>query len=229
MGVTKGAYPSVEEREAMGPGVPDWEPLCSDVEGVRSLEVRWIFAGPLLATMAGWIGRFPAETVTLADAYLVNPPLPGLSVKVREGRALEVKVYHGSPGLIELPSRARGRLEAWQKWSFPCAPVGRGGGDPAGWRTVRKRRRISRFSRAGGRAGARDPGPGKKPECAVELAEFSALGEDWWTLGFEATGPPAALPGQLEAAAALVFSRALPGEVDLDMNGCMSYAQWLRR
>lgn len=233
MGVTKVAYLGVGEREARGPEVPDWEPLCSDVEGIRSLEVRWIFAGPLPATMTGWIGRFPAETVTLTDAYLVNPPLPGLSVKVREGRALEVKVYHGSPGLIELPSRARGRLEAWQKWSFPCVPVGRGGSDPAGWRTVRKRRRISRFSRAGGRAGgravARVPGPGKKPECAVELAEFRALGEDWWTLGFEATGPPAALPGQLEAAAALVFSRALPGEVDLDMNGCMSYAQWLRR
>lgn len=208
--------------------VPDRELPCLDIEGIRSLEARWIFAGPLPTAMAGWIGRFPAETVALTDAYLVNPSLPGLSVKVREGRALEVKVCHGSPGLIELPSRARGRLEAWQKWSFPCAPVGRGGGDPACWRTVRKRRRISRFSRDDGPAVTGAPGPGEKPECAVELAEFRALGEDWWTLGFEATGPPAVLSGQLEAAAALLFSRALPGEVDLDMNSCMSYAQWLR-
>ena len=229
MGVTKVAYPGVEERAAIDQETQDRGPLCSDIQGVRSLEVRWIFAGPLSAAMAGWIGCFPAQTLVLEDRYLVDPHLPGLSVKVRAGRALEVKVYHGSPSLIEVPGYARGRLEAWQKWSFPCCPVGRGGGDPAGWRTVRKRRRISRFSRACGAAAARAAGPGEKPECAVELAEFHSRGDAWWTLGFEATGPAALLPGQLEAAAVLVFSRALPEEVDLDLNDCMSYAQWLRR
>jgi hypothetical protein len=198
-----------------------------DIEGTRSLEVRWIFAGPLPAAMAGWIGRFPVETVALEDAYLVDPHLPGLSVKVREGRALEVKVYHGSPGLIEVPGRARGRLEAWQKWSFPCGPIGRGG-DQAGWRTVGKRRRISRFSWDGRSAGVSAPGPGKKPGCAVELAEVRSSGAGWWTLGLEATGPPAMLRGQLEAAAALVFGRALPDELELGLDDCMSYAQWLR-
>lgn len=200
-----------------------------DIKGIRSLEVRWIFAGPLPAAMAGWIGRFPVEAITLEDAYLVDPHLPGLSVKVREGRALEVKVYHGSPGLIEVTGRARGRLESWQKWSFPCDPVGRGGGDPPGWRTVGKRRRISRFSWASGPAVARAPGPGEKAGCAVELVEVRSLGEDWWTLGLEATGPAAVLRGQLDAAAALVFGRALPDEVELGLNDCMSYAQWLRR
>jgi len=200
-----------------------------DIEGTLSLEVRWIFAGPLPAAMAGWIGRFPAQTIVLEDAYLVDPHLPGLSVKVRESQMLEVKVYHGSPGLIEVPGRARGRLEAWQKWSFPCDPVDRGSDDPAGWRTVRKRRRIIRFPQAGGPAVAPAPGPGEKPECAVEIAEFHASGADWWTLGFEATGPAPVLRGQLEEAAALMFGRALPGEVELDMDACMSYAQWLRR
>ena len=189
----------------------------------------WIFAGPLPAAMAGWIGRFPAETTTLEDAYLLEPHLPGLSVKVREGRALEVKVYRGSPGLIEVPRRARGRLEAWQKWSFPCDPVGRGAGDPAGWRTVGKRRRISQFSWAGQPAGVSDPGPGEKPGCAVELTEVRSLGEDWWTLGLEGTGPAAVLRAQLEATVALVFGRALPDEVELGLNDCMSYAHWLRR
>jgi hypothetical protein len=229
MGVTKVAYPSVEERIAMGPEARDRGPMCLDIEGSRSLEVRWIFTGRPPAAMPEWIGRFPAQTTMLEDVYLVAPHLPGLSVKVREGRALEVKVYHGSPGLIDIPGRARGRLEVWQKWSFPCDPVGRGGGDPAGWRTVRKRRRISRFSQVGGSAVARAPGPAENPECAVELAEFQAVGEDWWTLGFEATGPAVVLRGQLEAAAALVFGRALPGEMELDMTECMSYAQWLRR
>ena len=219
MGVTKVAYPEAQDRG----------PVCLDIQGVRSLEVRWIFAGRRPAAMAAWIGRFPSQTLVLEDVYLVDPHLPGQSVKVREGRALEVKLYQGSAGLIEVPCCARGRLEAWQKWSFPCYPVGRGGADPAGWRTVRKRRQISRFSRAGASAVARAAGPGEKPECAVELAEFRSRGDDWWTLGFEATGPAALLSGQLEAAAALVFSRALPEEVELDMSDCMSYAQWLRR
>ena len=136
--------------------------------------------------------------------------MPGLSVKVRERRALEIKAYHGSPGLLEVPGRARGRLESWQKWSFPCAPVGQGSGDLAGWRTLRKRRRISRFLLVGGPASMRVPGPGEAG-CATELAEFHALGEDWWTVGFEATGPADVLRGQLGTAAALVFAQALPG------------------
>jgi hypothetical protein len=61
----------------------------------------------------------------------------------------------------------------------------------------------------------------------VEFAEFRALGEDWWTLGFEATGQAHALRGQLEAAAAVVFGQALPGEVRLGLADSMSYAQWL--
>ncbi len=225
MGVTNVADPGVAGRGASGPVTQDRRPPLPGIEGVRSLEVRWIFAGPLPAAMAGWIGRFPAQVTVLEDAYLVDPHLPGLSVKVRERRALEVKAYHGSPGVIDVPGRARGRVEAWRKWSFPYDPVDRGHGGRPGWQAIRKTRRISQFSRSGEPAAARAAGPG----CAVELAEFRTTGEDWWTLGFEATGPAAVLRGELEAAAALVFGRALPGEVELTMADCMSYAQWLRR
>jgi len=37
------------------------------------------------------VGRFPAETDSREDIYLVNPDLRGLSVKVRAGRALRLK------------------------------------------------------------------------------------------------------------------------------------------
>jgi hypothetical protein len=224
MSVMKVADPGATECT----GSQDRVPPCPGVRGVQSLEVRWIFAGRPPPVTAAWIGRFPARTVVLEDAYLVNPYLPGLSVQVREGRAFEVKEYHGSPGLMEVPGCARGRLESWRKWSFPCDPAC-ASGDLAGWRTVRKTRRISRFSRAGYAAAAGARSPGERAGCAVELSEFRALGEDWWTLGFEATGPPAVLRGQLEAAAALVFGQVLPDEVELDLGDCMSYAQWLRR
>ena len=204
------------------------EPPESPVtEVVRSLEVRWIFPGQLEAAVAGWFGRFPAETESREDTYLVDPRLRGLSVKVRGGGALEVKVYRGSPGILEVAGRARGRLQSWQKWSFPFSPPRQDSGDPAGWRPVRKRRRISRFSGASGPVVAPAPGPGPEPRCEVELTEVRIRGQDWWTLGFEATGPGDLLRSALEATAALVFAQALPGGVEPGPDESRSYAEWL--
>jgi hypothetical protein len=119
-------------------------------EAVPSPEVRWIFPGQLETAVAGWFARFPARMESREDTYLLDPQLRGLSVKVRGDRALEVKVYRGSPGILEVAGRARGRMESWQKWSFPFSPLRPDSGEPAGWSSVRKRRRISQFSLASG-------------------------------------------------------------------------------
>ncbi len=103
-------------------------------EAARSLEVPWIFAGQLETAVAGWFARFPAETQSREDTYLLDPQLAGLSVKVRGGMALEVKVYRGSPGILDLAGRARGHMQSWQKWSFPFAPLRPDSGHLAGWR-----------------------------------------------------------------------------------------------
>ena len=66
-------------------------------EGFRSLEVRWIFPGQLENAVARWFGQFPIEWELREDTYLLEPRLHGLSVKVRGGRSLEVKVYRGAP------------------------------------------------------------------------------------------------------------------------------------
>jgi hypothetical protein len=196
-------------------------------EGVRSLEVRWIFPGQLEAAVAGWFGRFPAETESRQDTYLLDPQWRGLSVKVRGSAALEVKAYRGSPGILEVPGRARGRMESWQKWSFPCSPPRQHSGTAAGWTPVRKRRRISRFSLASGRIVACARGLGQQPRCEVELTEVRTRSQHWWTLGFEATGPAGLLRSTLEAAAALVFAEPLPGGVEPGPDKSRSYAQWL--
>jgi hypothetical protein len=208
------------------------EPPESPVTGgVRSLEVRWIFPGQLETAVAGWFARFPAEKQSREDTYLVDPQLRGLSVKVRGGAALEVKVYRGSPGILDLAGRARGRMESWQKWSFPVSPLRQDSGDLAGWRPVRKRRRISRFSLASGPVAAHAQGLGQEPRCAVELTEIRTPGQepgqDWWTLGFEATGPADLLRSALQATAALVFAQALPGSVEPGPDESRSYAEWL--
>jgi hypothetical protein len=199
----------------------------SVTEGVRSLEVRWIFPGQLETAVAGWFGRFPAGIESREDSYLLSPHLRGLSVKVRGGGALEVKAYGGSPGILEVAGRARGRMEFWQKWSFSFSPLGQGSGEAPGWRPVSKRRRISRFPPASGQIRAHVPGSGEEPGCQVELTEVRMRGKAWWTLGLEATGPASLLRGELQATAALVFAEALPGGVEPGTDDSRSYADWL--
>jgi hypothetical protein len=48
-------------------------------------------------------------------------------------------------------------------------------------------------------------------------------------LGFEATGPADLLRNTLEGTAALMFAQAPPGDAELDMGHCQSYAEWLSR
>jgi hypothetical protein len=196
-------------------------------EGVRSLEVRWIFPGQADTAVAGWFQRFPAGVESREDAYLVDPRLGGLSVKIRGQGALEVKVYRGSPGILGIAGRARGRMEFWQKWSFPCGPLSQAGAAPPGWVLVHKR--ISRISLASGQIQARARGQGEEHGCMVEFTEVHRHGKAWWTLGFEATGPASLLRRELDAAATLVIAQALPDGIELDADHSQSYAEWLGR
>jgi hypothetical protein len=214
---------TVQEQTA----VMAWQPGSLAAEGVRSLEVRWIFPGQLPDAVARWFGRFPAALESRQDAYLLDPPLRGLSVKVRGGGSFEVKVYRGSPGILDVAGCARGRMESWQKWSFPCDPPGRGRGEPTGWRLVRKTRRVSQFSLTSGSCRAGLPGRGEEPGCAVEVTEVGVRGQAWWTLGFEAAGPAGTLRGELEAAAALVFADTPHAGVEFGTDDSKSYAEWL--
>ncbi len=177
--------------------------------------------------MAGWFGRTPAAPESREDTYLLNPPLPGLSVKIRGGGALEVKAYRGSPGILQVDDRARGLMEAWQKWSFPFSPPSQPSGDQTGWRPVRKRRRISALSSVNRQIVAATAREGPTARCEVELTEVHTHGQDWWTLGLEATGPTDQLRSELEATAALVFAQALPGGLEPGLDESQSYAEWL--
>jgi len=200
------------------------QPEIAVISRKRSMEVRWILPGPPEAAVAGWFGRFEAVVEAREDTYLLDPRLPRLSVKLRNGRGLEVKVCQGSPGILEVAGCARGRLESWDKWSFPYDPLSQGTAALPGWRPVRKL--IRKFTLAGA-SGARVPGLGEEPGCEVELTEVHARGQAWWTLGFEATGPTSLLHRELKTAAALVFAQAPPGGVELSTDNSQSYAQWL--
>ena len=158
--------------------------------------------------------------------YLLDPQWRGLSVKIRAGSALEVKVYRGSPGILEVAGRARGRLQSWQKWSFPVSRPRPDSASPPGWTPVRKRRRTTIPTGQRADRGER-PEPGEQPKCEVELTEVRARGQHWWTLGFEATGPASLLRSTLQATATLAFAQALPGGAEPGPDQSRSYAEWL--
>ncbi len=61
----------------------------------------------------------------------------------------------------------------------------------------------------------------------MELTEVRTCGQDWWTLGFEATGPADLLHTALVATAAFVFTQALPGSAEPGPDESRSYAEWL--
>jgi hypothetical protein len=202
---------------------PSVAAACTEVS---TLEVRWIFPGELEPAVAGWFARFPARAESREDTYQVNPQLCGLSVKIRGNGALEVKAYRGGQGILKVPGRARGHIQAWRKWSFPVSLVRQGRGVPAGWRQVRKTRRLSRFVLASGEIVADNPELRQEPGCGVELTEICTQGQDWWSLGFEATGPGDLLCGELSATATLVFAQPVPA-VEPGTDDFASYAQWL--
>jgi hypothetical protein len=202
--------------------------------GTLSLEVRWILPGSLDMAVTEWFAGFPSEVESREDAYFLDPGMDRLTVKVRAGRLLEVKAFGGSPGILEFGGRDRGHMQYWRKWSVPVGPSASvsadpGGGDPDGWKRVRKQRRTSRFSLSDGQIAVPAGSRAGEPRCAVELTEIRVHHQDWWSLGLEATGPADLLGPVLLAAAELVFTQPLPSGVDLGVQDSTSYAEWLGR
>lgn len=219
-----------EPRSAYRGGPGEAGPASFDraiSEGILSLEVRWIVPGASPVDMSEWFGPFSGPIETLRDSYLLDRRAPNLAVKIRGGRQLDVKVYGGTPEVLTVPGRARGRLEWWKKWSFPLLTVPEDR-ESFEWTTVQKTRRLRFFSLDG--RPVQSAGVGADDgACKVELTDVT-LGQDrWWSLGFEATGPPERLASALNTAGALVFDEQLPGALELNRADSTSYPEWLER
>jgi hypothetical protein len=201
-------------------------PRSSVMTAVTSLEVRWILPGHIDIAVARHFRRYCPELEYRQDDYLLSPGVSDLSVKVRGGRALEVKAYLGSPGVLDVPDRARGRLQSWRKWSQPFQPGHQDGRERPGWQRVAKARRIVRFSLGSNQIMA-DPEhrPGR---CTAELTEVRASGRTWWSLAFEASEPVNLRRDEFQATAVHVLTQTLPDGVLLRADDSKSYAEWLR-
>ncbi len=178
--------------------------------------------------MIEWFNPFVGQLETRTDTYLPIGRAEGLSVKIRGGLRLDIKVSIGAKGVLDLPGHARGRTQSWKKWSLPMPPVREIDAQSPDRVQIAKRRRIGWFSVAHGVATARAaPGATGEAMCTVELTEVLKGEETWWTLGLEAAGAPATLRRTLAATAELLFSSPLPDGLRLHITDSMSYSEWL--
>jgi hypothetical protein len=194
--------------------------------GSWSLEVRWIRPGQVPSAMVAWLGASEDGTERRVDRYLVEPLRPELSVKIRAGVRLDLKAFRGARGELEVPG-GLGRIEAWEKWTFPVSPDALDSYEGSSWRSVAKVRRRRSFRMEDGQPVERPLEEAELEGCTIELTEFTVGGETWWTVGLEATGGQDTLERDLLATARVMFDRPLPGDAGLDRGSSMSYAQWL--
>src|SRR5438477_202733 len=112
-------------------------------------------------------GAAAASPVTGASPCLVRCrcAFVGTPGDGRGGIRFDVKVHDGSPGVLHVPGRARGRMDFWRKWSLPLGTELPIVVDASGWRRVRKGRRMTWISPDGRRLVARTPGPSGQVGC----------------------------------------------------------------
>ena len=185
----------------------------------RTAELRWFFRRPPPQPVVDWFEKRTEPPETRSDVYLVLPGTDALGVKIRGGTTnFELKLRPRPPQRLGLPGGITGHLEEWQRWSFSRPGISRLfprlGLPKAHWVEVRKERRLTTLPFRG------DAG------CQVEITALETQGQQWTTVGFEASGPELDLVPALEAAADALFgSIDLPGQLGADLS--CGYPGWL--
>ncbi len=177
--------------------------------------------------MGGWLGPFHDEIEEREDRYLIEPSVPELGVKIKGGLQLDLKTLRGSPGELALPTGIRGRLERWEKWTFPLRDAAVPPADAAAWLALEKVRHRRSFRVLGERVEERSVREAELPGCTLELTEVTVDAGRWWTLGLEACGEPNGLEHALRTTTDAILLGTPPDGIRLDPAASMSYARWL--
>lgn len=195
--------------------------------GSTTLEVRWIHRGDLPEAMLTWLGPFRDQVEEREDRYLIEPSTSELGVKIKGGVQLDLKALRGSPGELVLPGGVRGRLELWEKWSFPLRADAIPAPGTSTWLALEKVRHRRSFRVVGAGIEERPISEAELPGCTLELTEVTVDDERWWTLGLEAWGDPEELARTLRTTAEALLVGAVPHGVPLGIAESTSYARWL--
>ncbi|MBN1246205.1 MAG: hypothetical protein JXC32_01040, partial [Anaerolineae bacterium] len=196
-------------------------------------EVRWFSEGAIPEDVQAWFAAdFPLLEVQppRVDIYFPLVTDDGLGIKLREGR-IEIKQRYGSLGAIAFCAGVIGVPELWRKWAFGLVASGGNGegpGDPDGWIAVQKARRVRNYALESDADSARavPKALSSMRGCSMELTQVVADGQEWWTVGFEASGAESELGFILETVA-----RQALGECSLlrlGLERSYGYPRWLK-
>jgi hypothetical protein len=199
-----------------------------------TLEVRWFYRGAVPPEVDAWFQRGPGKVErhpSREDHYLRITDTDALGIKLREGR-VEVKQRAHEHGTLRFHERVSGAVEHWRKWSFQLAAARSALSSiavpPTPWIAVRKRRLLRTYRLTTDKCVV----PVSTPQnigqaCELELTSVRVVGQDWWTLAFEAFGDESALKEQLVLVARHVF--AVDEAPSFHAPESCGYADWLRR
>jgi hypothetical protein len=199
-----------------------------------TVEVRWFYRGEVPPEVEAWfqqsagrVERHPCRE----DHYLRLTDTHALGIKLREGR-IEIKQRVGEHGVIRFHKRVTGVVENWRKWSFQLAEARRALTSIAvpttSWIPVRKERMLRTYRlTVDKRVVPVSTSDVPRQGCEMELTEVHVVGQDWWTLAFEAFGDESVLQEQL----LLVAQHVLAAHEPPSLNALESYgyADWLGR
>jgi len=191
---------------------------------IQSSEVRWFFHYEPFAPSLFFEADRSQEGRIDWYAY---PCDERSGVKIREHR-LEAKLLINSLGRHDF-SDATGNIEHWQKWSvelpeddFPSDAQLRF----AGWVSVAKLRYLRIFANDGSSIYEVDDYPDNGGQ--FEWTKLTALGQKWWTIGFESFGPETELDRNLSALVNHAFEdKLIPAA--LETSNSFGYPKWLKQ
>jgi len=196
-------------------------------------EIRWFIGGIWSNQTLTWFsGGHPLEIATVqVHEYLLFPGCDTVGVKFREGR-FEIKAKLGVSVPFSLGG-VQGQKEQWIKWSLLTKGLpmfGQTLHQSGSWLKVRKERNQRKFSAEAGHLHEVSSGSFPAVGCNIELTrvEVEADPSSWFTLGFEAYGPPPVTAGILEEGVGLFFqAQGQPPGITLSEANSFSYPTWL--
>lgn len=203
---------------------------------LHSAEMRWFFVGSKPEAVAHWFdARQERLEESRKDSYLIFFGSPCVGVKLREVREkgylnFEIKALQSPPRTVEPRPGILGKTNAWVKWSVKfnmTEDLGQTMRDGSRWIEVEKKRWLLKYEIKA------DATPNEVPKeafpddgCNVELTELGVAGDQWWTIGLEAFGPPERINNHLLASLNTFFSSRKKVPCPLLEANSLSYPTW---
>lgn len=200
----------------------------------HTTEIRWFIAGILSEEMLSWFGaghHLKTATVQVHE-YLLFPGCDTVGVKFREDR-FEIKAKAGVSQPLSVLTGIRGRREQWIKWSLETKPIpmlDQTLHQSGSWLKIRKERNQCTFSAEAGSLKEVHTDSFPVKGCNVELTRIGVEVDppSWFTLGFEAYGPPSVTAGILEEGVGFFFkAQGRPPGINLTRANSFGYPTWL--